>query len=91
MSWTYHRGHWIEHKEYPVSPRGAQAQDRVRKWGLQARWRHFPELGPVPEKWMDVGPSPTGVALFSECMTAFYLDPIAGMLNEPSTLLSHFL
>jgi hypothetical protein len=87
--WTYHRGHWIQHRQWPQDEREVLAEDRLRKWDLQRRWQKFKaKLGPVPAKWMDVGPPPTNkLDYISEILVASYRGPIRGMLNEPTPLL----
>jgi hypothetical protein len=90
MTWTYKRGHWRKSDDYPVSARGALARERTRKWGLQARWARFPQLGPLPEKWADDPGAPTErLGHFNEILVGYYLDPISHMLNSPSPLLKY--
>lgn len=69
--------------------RVAQAQDKVRKWELQGRWKRYPQLGPVPAKWMDVGEPPTSLSVYVSVVldAVDYAGAIAKMMNEPTPLL----
>jgi hypothetical protein len=86
MNWTYRRGRWTSHEVYPLLPSEQLSQERLRIWGYQRRWLKHPELGPVPEKWMVYGPSPTGVALVSELLKVSYLPPIRHFFNQENVL-----
>jgi hypothetical protein len=55
----------------------------MRQDALRRRWQRFPQLGPVPEKWVHDEPPPT----LDEMLRAFYVEPIAECLNRPSPLL----
>jgi len=87
MSWYYKRG-WHETKEYPLVQREREAEEKIRLWGYQQRWKKFPQLGSIPAKWMKWGPPPASrLTYVSEILTAVYSPSIRGMLNEPSPLL----
>lgn len=90
MSWRYDR-RWIEIRDYD-SPRIHQAQERLNKWGWQRRWLRFPQLGPIPDKWLDVGPPPTSpTTYFNEIFLATgMIEAIAEQINAPNPLLTYF-
>ena len=87
--WTYRRGVWTHHPDYPASERAAKAQERVRKWGYQSRWKKFPQLGPIPEKWMDVGPVPRGGSYMNELLMAIYEPALVHFFNQSSPLMKY--
>ena len=86
--WTYSRGRWSRRPNYDAyetaETRGVH--EWLRKDDLARRWRKFPVLGPVPEKWVNTGPEP-GI---NGMMKAFYLAPVSFMLNESSPLRETF-
>lgn len=73
--------------DYPRTLREHEAADRVEAWSRQSRWRRFPQLGAVPEKWMRFGDAPQGLSFISEVLLAVYSPALRDILNRPSPLL----
>jgi hypothetical protein len=88
VNWTYRRGRWTASLDYPRTIREELAAERNRKWGWQHLWKKFPQLGPIPEKWMDVGPAPKGLSAINELLIEVYSPAIRHMLNQPSPLMA---
>lgn len=89
--WTYSRGKWTAPPRYGKrTEREILADDRLKKWNIQKRWAKFPQLGPIPQKWMDVGPAPQGlVPYLNEVFISVYLGPVREMMNAPTPLLRY--
>lgn len=85
--WTYKRGRWIARMDYPRTLREHEAEEKLRFWGYIRRWQRFPQLGPVPERWMKYGGEPPFSVVVSETLKAIYLPAVRHWLNQPSPLM----
>lgn len=89
MNWTYKRGRWIAHRDYPRTSRENEADEKLRFWRYIARWQKFPQLGPVPARWMKYGGEPPFSVVMHEVLRAIYLPVVRHLLNQPSPFLAY--
>ena len=85
------RGNWSR-PYIPKTPQGQAAQRTLRQWEWQQRWaKHTDRLGPIPAKWMDVGPRPSPAAVMQMMLVASeYRERIQEQLEKPSILRQYF-
>ena len=85
--WTYSRGRWIKTwSSNDADPGEVIARYKLQLWEYQRRWRRFPQLGPIPEKWTIFGPKPDRLTWISTALQAYYEGPIRRMVNDDNLL-----
>lgn len=87
MTWTYKRGRWTASRDYWLTSREEEAREKSLFWGRIQRWNKFPQLGPVPERWMKYGGKPPFMVAMQELLIGYYSPAIREMVNTPSPLL----